>query len=82
MVTKELRQAIEEAGLSSLSIRPDGFFLQNPQMSDLDLLSTTGRVIVRASYLGCKAADVLPSCPLLVRIADSWYIQAYRRGAA
>jgi len=75
---RELRQAIEEAGLSGLSTRPDGFFSQNPQMSDLDLLSTTGRVIVRASHLGCKAADFLP---LLVRIADSWYIQAFRPGA-
>jgi SAM-dependent methyltransferase/uncharacterized protein YbaR (Trm112 family) len=71
----ELRQAIKLAGLSCLSTRADGFLSQNPQMSDLDLLSTTGKLIVRVSHLGCKAADVLP---FLIRVADSWYIQAYR----
>lgn len=72
---KELQEAIKEAGLSGFSTRADGFFSQNPQISDLDLLSTIGRLIVRVSHLGCKVADVLP---VLVTVADSWYIQAYR----
>jgi SAM-dependent methyltransferase/uncharacterized protein YbaR (Trm112 family) len=71
----EIRQAVEEAGLVSLAIRADGFFSQNPQLSDLDLLSPAGKVIVLISHAGRKAADAVP---ILTRLADSLWIEARR----
>jgi 2-polyprenyl-3-methyl-5-hydroxy-6-metoxy-1,4-benzoquinol methylase/uncharacterized protein YbaR (Trm112 family) len=68
-----IRQAIEKAGLRDLRLRADGFFSQNPQLSDLDLLSPAGKLVVRASYAGCKAAEFLPP---LVGLADSLWAQA------
>jgi 2-polyprenyl-3-methyl-5-hydroxy-6-metoxy-1,4-benzoquinol methylase len=68
-----IRQAIERAGLRDLRIRADGFFSQNPQLSDLDLLSPLGKLIVLASHAGRKAADALPP---LTRLADSLWVEA------
>jgi SAM-dependent methyltransferase len=68
-----IRDAIEIAGLRNLRIRADGFFSQNPQLSDLDLLSPAGKLIVLASHVGRKTADALP---LLVRAADSLWVEA------
>lgn len=68
-----IRATIEKAGLRNLRLRADGFFSQNPQLSDLDLLSPSGKLIVLASHLGRKAADALP---LLVRVADSLWVEA------
>jgi hypothetical protein len=59
--------------LRNLRIRADGFFSQNPQLSDLDLLSPAGKLIVLASHVGRKTADALP---LLVRAADSLWVEA------
>jgi len=68
-----IRQAIEGAGLRNLQLRVDGFFSQNPQLTDLDLLSPAGRMIVWASHAGRKAADALP---FLVHLADSLWVEA------
>jgi hypothetical protein len=70
-----VRRAIEEAGLNGLTIRADGFFSQNPQLSDLDLLSISGKLVVLTSHAGCQATKI---APFLARIADSWFIEAYR----
>jgi len=70
-----VRQAIEQAQLDGLTIRADGFFSQNPQLSDLDLLSAGGKLIVLTSHAACTAAAIVP---FLARLADSWYIQAHR----
>jgi 2-polyprenyl-3-methyl-5-hydroxy-6-metoxy-1,4-benzoquinol methylase len=68
-----IRRAIEKAGLRDLRLRADGFFSQDPQLSDLDLLSPVGRLVVLASHAGRKAADALPP---LVRLADSLWVEA------
>jgi len=68
-----IRQAVEEAGLRNLTIRTDGFFTQNPQISDLDMLSLEGKLIVLASNAGRRAAAILP---FLTRLADSLWIEA------
>jgi len=72
---RNVRQAMEEAGLNGLTICADGFFSQNPQLSDLDLLSTGGKLIVLTSHAACKVAAV---APFLTGIADSWFIKAHR----
>jgi ubiquinone/menaquinone biosynthesis C-methylase UbiE/uncharacterized protein YbaR (Trm112 family) len=69
----KIRQAIENAGLWDLQLRTDGFFSQDPQLSDLDLLSPAGKLVVLASFAGRKAAGVLPP---LTRLADSLWVQA------
>lgn len=69
----EIRKAVEGAGLQRLAIRADGFFSQNPQLSDLDLLSAAGKAIVLLSHAGCKAADAIP---VMTRLADSLWIEA------
>lgn len=69
----QIRQAVEKAGLEELTIRTDGFFTQNPQLSDLDLLSFSGRLIVLVSHAGRRAAAFLP---VLTRLADSLWIEA------
>ena len=68
-----IRCAVEEAGMQLVSIRADGFFTQNPQLSDLDLLSPAGKLIIWASHVGCKASAVIP---ILAHAADSLWIEA------
>lgn len=70
---REIRDSFREAGLVDVQIHSDGFFSQNPQLSDLDLLAPSAKAIVIASYAGRKAADALP---FLTRIADSLWIEA------
>ena len=68
-----IREAIEKAGLRDLRLRADGFFSQDPQLSDLDLLSPAGKLVVLLSHAGKKAADALPP---LVSLADSLWVEA------
>ena len=70
---KKIRHALAQAGFSKVTIHSDGFFSQNPQLTDLDLLSPAGRLLVRASSAGRRAANALP---ILTRIADSLWIEA------
>src|SRR6185437_11028497 len=49
------------------------FLLSNPQLTDLDLLSPAGRLLVRVSAAGRRAANAFP---ILTRIADSLWIEA------
>lgn len=67
-----IEQAVAEAGLRDLTIRADGFFTQNPQLADLDLLSLGGKLIVLGSPAGRRAAAVFP---VLTRLADSLWIE-------
>ncbi|HEX4139147.1 MAG TPA: class I SAM-dependent methyltransferase, partial [Candidatus Methylacidiphilales bacterium] len=69
-----IRAAIEEAGLRDLRLRADGFFSQDPQLSDLDLLSPAAKLVVLASHAGRKMADALPP---LVSLADSLWVEAF-----
>lgn len=68
-----IRRAVEEAGLGNLSIRADGFFTQNPQVSDLDLLSTRGKLVVLASIAGRRLASIVP---FFTGLADSLWVEA------
>ena len=69
----EIRKGVEEAGLENLQICADGFFTQNPQIADWDLLPAGGKLIVLASETGRKVAAVLP---VLTRLADSVWVEA------
>jgi 2-polyprenyl-3-methyl-5-hydroxy-6-metoxy-1,4-benzoquinol methylase len=69
----EIAKTVENAGLKNLRVRTDGFFSQNPQVCDLDLLSAGGKLVVLASEAGRKASTVLP---ILTRVADSLWIEA------
>jgi 2-polyprenyl-3-methyl-5-hydroxy-6-metoxy-1,4-benzoquinol methylase len=68
-----IQDVVEKAGLEKLKILTDGFFTQNPQLSDLDLLTTAGKLVVMASHAGRWAAGVLPA---LTYLADSLWIEA------
>jgi SAM-dependent methyltransferase len=68
-----MRQAVEKAGLRNLRFRADGFFTQDPQLSDLDLLSPLGKLIVLTSHTVRRAADLFPP---LAYLADSLWVQA------
>lgn len=74
----EIRDATAKAGLRDLKIRADGFFTQNPQLSDLDLLSPLGKFVVLASHVGCKASIALP---ILTRVADSLWVETRGSGS-
>lgn len=69
----KIRDALLQAGFSKITIHTDGFFSQNPQLTDLDLLSPGGRLLVRASSAGRRAANALP---ILTRVADSLWMEA------
>jgi len=69
----EIRRSLETAGLRDVRICADGFFSQNPQLADLDLLSAPGKALVLVSCAGRKIANILP---VLTRIADSLWIEA------
>jgi len=69
----KIRQAIENAGLRDLHFRADGFFSQDPQLSDLDLLPPVGKLVVLASFAGQKIAELVPP---LTRLADSLWVEA------
>ena len=71
--TKAIRQAVEMAGLKDMAIRPEGFFTQNPQLSDLDLLSPKGKMIVLVSNAGRKLAAMFP---IVTGLADSFWVEA------
>lgn len=74
---QQIAQALRKAHFAEVKITADGFFSQNPQLSDLDLLSPVGRWIVRMSYLGKQASL---RCTPLVGVADSLWVQARKTG--
>ncbi len=75
----EIRQAMKSAGMQSPVIRADGFFTQNAQVSDVDLLSPVGKAVVSASAVGCRAAA---SLPMLIHLADSLWIEARKNSGS
>jgi SAM-dependent methyltransferase len=68
-----INKGLYDAGLRMVQIHTDGFLSQNPQLSDLDLLTPAGKLVVMTSYAGRKVADALP---ILTRVADSLWIEA------
>jgi SAM-dependent methyltransferase/uncharacterized protein YbaR (Trm112 family) len=69
----QIREAMASAGLRDVKIRADGYFSQNPQLSDLDLFSLSGKLVVLASCAGREASRMLP---ILIRVADSFWIES------
>lgn len=69
----QIEETIHSAGLRNLRICTDGFFSQNAQLSDLDLLSFAGKLVVLTSYAGRKISSFLP---ILTRLADSIWVEA------
>jgi len=67
----ELRATFGAIG--PVSIVADGFFTINPQVADLDLLSTGPRLVVRASEALRRAST---HAPFLVQVADSVVVHA------
>lgn len=69
----EINESLLKAGFHDVRIHVDGFFSQDPQISDLDLLGPAGKLIVIASCAGRLAAHAMP---FLTRVADSLWIEA------
>jgi ubiquinone/menaquinone biosynthesis C-methylase UbiE/uncharacterized protein YbaR (Trm112 family) len=67
-------RGFQAAGFREVAVHTDGFFSQNPQLSDLDLFSTTGKATVLTSHAGRKLAEAMP---ILTRVADSLWIEAH-----
>ena len=57
---REICDALERASFRNLRVRVDGYFSQNPQLSDLDLLSLAGGFVVRASHAARQLAKNFP----------------------
>jgi ubiquinone/menaquinone biosynthesis C-methylase UbiE/uncharacterized protein YbaR (Trm112 family) len=70
---RQILEAFERAGFRDIEIEADGFFSQNPQLADLDLLAPLGKLIVLISYVGRSLARAIPP---LTAIADSLWIKA------
>lgn len=71
----EIRQGFQDAGLAIARITADGFFSQNPQISDLDIVSLVGKIVVPISFAGTKLCSTFPP---LVKLADSIWIEAIK----
>lgn len=69
----QIRELARASDFADVNLRADGFFSQNPQISDLDLLSLPGKLIVLFSYLGCKTAGTVGP---LAGVADSLWLRA------
>jgi SAM-dependent methyltransferase len=71
----EIRAAFAAAGFSSIRIIADGFLSQNPQLADLDIVSTAGKALVPLSFAGTRIARAIPA---LTYLADSLWIEAQK----
>ncbi|HEX5422642.1 MAG TPA: class I SAM-dependent methyltransferase [Candidatus Acidoferrales bacterium] len=70
---REIQHAFRDAGLSDVHFGAEGFFLQNTQRDDSDLLSTAGAMAMRTSL---ALRDLANRAPALVRFADSLWVEA------
>lgn len=68
-----ISKLFEGAQLEPPTLRSDGFFSQNPQISDLPLLSPLGKIVVRTSH---ALAGVANAAPPLARLSDSLWVSA------
>jgi ubiquinone/menaquinone biosynthesis C-methylase UbiE len=68
-----IRETLQTAGFKDTKIEADGYFSQNPQLTDLDLLSTPGKLVVMTSYAGTRIASAIP---FFTAIADSLWVTA------
>lgn len=70
---RSIRETLQASGFEDVEIEADGYFSQNPQLTDLDLLSATGKLVVMTSYAGTKLASAIPP---FAAIADSLWVTA------
>lgn len=70
---RQIRETLKKAGFQDIEIEADGFFSQNPQLTDLDLLSVAGKFVVSVSHAGCAVSRALSP---LVGLADSLWVKA------
>ncbi len=74
---RQIRELVLGAGFQEPKITADGYFSQNPQLADLDLLSATGRIVVRISHAGCVASRKFRP---LIGLADSFWVTTQKSG--
>ena len=71
--SRQIQELFTNSGFQGTKLSADGFFSQNPQLNDLDLLSVAGRCIVLMSYAGSALSRTLRP---LVAVADSLWVTA------
>lgn len=74
---RQIRELVLGAGFQEPKITADGYFSQNPQLADLDLLSVAGKMVVRISHAGCVVSRKFPP---LIGLADSFWVTAQKSG--
>jgi ubiquinone/menaquinone biosynthesis C-methylase UbiE len=70
---RQIRETLKKAGFQNIEIAADGFFSQNPQLTDLDLLSAAGKFVVSVSHAVCVVSRAFSP---LVGLADSLWVRA------
>jgi hypothetical protein len=65
---RQIAELFRRVDFAPVRLRSDGFFSQNPQLSDLSLLSTFGGIVVRTSDTLARLANAMPA---LARLSDS-----------
>jgi SAM-dependent methyltransferase len=68
---RQIRELLRDSRFGEIKLRADGFFSQNPQISDLHLLSILGKLVVLTSSAMCKVANAIS---LLRLTADSLWV--------
>jgi SAM-dependent methyltransferase len=58
------------------TLEPDSFFCLNARPDELDLMTATGRIVVRASVACTRLARAVPP---LTRLADSVWVRAHKQ---
>jgi len=69
---RQIRELFRDSHFGEVELRADGFFSQNPQISDLHLLSTLRKLVVLASSAMSTAANMVS--PLRLTADSLWVI--------
>lgn len=72
---RQIKGLLHRAGFQNPRITADGYFSQNPQLTDLDLLSATGKMVVWISHAGCGLSRKFSP---LIGLADSFWVTAQK----
>lgn len=71
----QIRELVRTSNFVDARVLADGFFSQNPQTADLDLLPLLPKLIVLFSNFACKLARLVP---VLTAAADSLWVTAQK----
>ncbi|HYL98553.1 MAG TPA: class I SAM-dependent methyltransferase [Blastocatellia bacterium] len=69
---RQIHELLRDSHFGEVKLRADGFFSQNPQISDLHLLSILSRLVVLTSYAMSKVANAVS--PLRLTADSLWVI--------